>query len=69
MNINLFKGKMVENELTQEQVAKHLDISTATFRRKLYSGSFNNGEIIAMARLFGLAENEILTIFFNEFVS
>lgn len=69
MNVNMFKGKMVENELTQEQVAKELGISIPSFRRKMYNDKFTISEINVLSRLLSLTEREFISIFFNNLVA
>ena len=48
VDINRLKGVIVTNGLTQEDVAKHLEMSTKTFYLRMKKGVFGSDEIEKM---------------------
>lgn len=44
LNTNKLKGKMVENNITQLELAEKLEMSVSTFSRKLHNGTFGIDE-------------------------
>lgn len=62
------KGKMVENEITQEKMCELLGISPATFWRKARSGylTFTVGEMHKMADVLHLTGAEASDIFLSD---
>ena len=56
------KGKIVENGLTQADVAKRLDITPKTFSEKMRKGVFLSNEIEEMIELLSI--DDPVSIFF-----
>lgn len=50
LNVNKLKGAIVENGLTQKELAKKIGISPKTFGMRLKTGKFYNDEISIMIR-------------------
>jgi predicted transcriptional regulator len=71
VQLNKLKGKIVENNLTIERIAKLLDIDKSTFYRKLGSGgdSFTVKEVNSIIKELALSPNEISEIFFGSTVA
>lgn len=68
MNADLLKGKIRENAMTQETVAKSIGISLSRFNAKLNGtdgAEFSLGEAKALIDLFGLRPEQIDQIFFT----
>ena len=68
VKINKLKGKMVENELTQQNLAKAAGISLSTIykRFKEHGESFTVIEVNAIAKALKLTDEELLEIFFRD---
>jgi transcriptional regulator with XRE-family HTH domain len=63
-NREKLKGKIVENGLTQEQLADILEIRLATFNYKVNNKSeFKASEIKKLAAVLHLSDEDINTIF------
>ena len=68
MNANLLKGKMVEQGMTQEEVAKKIGISLSRFNAKLNEtggAEFSLGEAKSLIELFCLSPKQVDQIFFG----
>lgn len=71
ININKLKGKIVENGMTVESLAKKLGIDKATLYRKLQ----NDGETMLVreankiVEILNLTADEAMSIFFSQFVA
>jgi len=68
INVRRLRGRMVEREVTMEQLAKHLGIDRATLYRKFKDESGHRlsvREAQEIARLLGLSTNDITGIFFE----
>lgn len=66
-NREKLKGKIVENGLTQEQLADMLGITIATFNYKVNNKSeFKASEIKKLAEVFHLTDEEVNAIFFAD---
>lgn len=67
MNINLLKGKMRENALTQEAMAAKMGISLSRFNAKLNErdgAEFSLGELQALKSILSLTSKQVDQIFF-----
>lgn len=67
MNINLLKGKMRENALTQEVMAAKMGISLSRFNAKLNErggAEFSLGELQALKSILSLSSKQVDQIFF-----
>lgn len=73
MNTAKLKGKMRENGITQEEMAKRLGIALSTMNRKLQSSadgdSFTVGEANRIFRILELSADEAVAIFFADAVA
>lgn len=67
MNINMLKGKIKENDMTQEDVANKIGLSLSRFNAKLNEkggAEFSLGEVQSMKKLFKLEPEQVDQIFF-----
>ena len=71
VNVNKLKGKIVEKNMSVEEVAKRVNIDRATFYRKLAQNgeSFSIREADAIVKALGLDGLEASAIFFSQFVA
>lgn len=67
IDTNKLKGKIVENGMTQAQVAEHLGVTPATFCRKMRAGSFGVDEANKMINLLNISDP--CSIFFADKVN
>ena len=67
INIDKLNGKIAENRLTREKLAKAMGISTRGLSLKLKKGVFNNVEIEKLVQILKI-DNPI-DIFFDDFMS
>ena len=58
LNVNLIRAKIVENGLTQAQVAKAIGMSPKTFSLKMNSGKFGLDEADKMISLLKIDKPE-----------
>ena len=56
INANLIRAKIVENGMTQEQVAKEMGISAKTFSIKMNNGKFGLHEAEKMIQILKIDE-------------
>lgn len=67
MNSALLKSKRVAKGLLQDEVAKNLSITVASYSNKENSiNEFKRSEIKKLIDLLGLSETEVTEIFFDE---
>ena len=59
LNVNLIKAKIVENGLTQAEVASKIGMSPKTFSLKMSSGKFGLDEADKMIRLLKIDNPEL----------
>lgn len=70
MNSNLLKAEMVKNGINGQRLAEQIGISESAFYRKMSGASqFNQGEMKKISLILGLADHDILAIFFGQEVS
>lgn len=67
INRNALKGKIAENGMTQEAVAKAIGMSPATFNRRMRDGVFGTDEAERMITLLKIDNPSY--IFFNQVVT
>lgn len=67
INIDKLNGKIAENRLTKEKLAKAMGISARGLSLKLKKGVFNNVEIEKLVKILKI-DNPI-EIFFDDFMS
>ncbi len=67
-NIERLKGKIIEHNLTQKDIAKKMGIDKSTFSRKLSNNGkgFTVEEIHKMVDIIPLSKEEAVDIFFNQ---
>ena len=66
MNINKLKGKMVERQVTTEDLAKVIGVSYATLLRRFNEpATFTVREVSAITNALGLDIKDANSIFFN----
>lgn len=71
VNINKLKGKIVENELTIEELAELIGVNRSTLYRKMN----NDGETITIkeanliCKVLNLDSEEATAIFFSQYVA
>ena len=58
INANLIRGKIVENGMTQAEVATRIGMSPKTFSLKMNSGKFGLDEVEKMIRLLNIDKPE-----------
>lgn len=58
INANLIRGKIVENGMTQAEVAEKIGMSAKTFSLKMSSGKFGLDEVDKMIRLLNIEQPE-----------
>lgn len=67
MNIAKLKGKMVENGLTQDELARRIDMDRSTLNRRLKTGeSFTIGEANRITMVLNLSKEDAMDIFLPE---
>lgn len=59
-NANLLKAKIVENGMTQEEVARRIGMSPKTFSLKINSGKFGLDEADKMISLLNIEKPELI---------
>ena len=71
VNVSKLKGKIVEKNMSVEEVAKRVNIDRATFYRKLAQNgeSFSIREADAIVKALDLDGLEASAIFFSQFVA
>lgn len=70
VNTNKLKAKIVEKGYTQEQLAREMGMTRATFARRMANAEeFDVGEIGIMIEVLDISEGELAPIFFNHIVS
>ena len=67
IQVNKLKGLIVENGLTQADVAKEIGITPKTFYEKMKAGVFGSDEIEIMIRLLNIEDP--VSIFFAKEVT
>lgn len=67
LNANLLRAKIVENGMTQEEVAKAIGITPKTFSLKINSGKFGLDEADKLIELLKIEKPE--RIFFADTVA
>lgn len=66
-NIDELKRKMAEKEISNEEMAKALNINPSTFYRKLQTAgeNFTVGQMHRIVEVLGLNREEVALIFLN----
>ena len=67
VNVAKLKGKIVERDITQEELAKNIGITKSTFYRKMkQNGNFSIKEVNLIVSSLNLTKDEAINIFFAE---
>jgi len=69
VNINKLRGKIVENGYTVTSLAPKIGMDRATFYRKMKDQSFTVREAVVISKVLDLNSDEIMAIFFTQFVA
>ncbi|VTT11388.1 phage repressor [Streptococcus gordonii] len=70
VNVAKLKGKIVERDITQEELAKNIGITKSTFYRKMkQNGNFSIKEVNLIVSSLNLTKDEAINIFFAETVA
>lgn len=69
VNVLALKIKMLENGVTQTDLASRIGISPKTMGFRMKNGIFNTREIDILQEYLGLSQDEIYKIFFAKEVS
>ncbi len=70
-NVKEFEKKLIDNDLNRKLLAKEMHISPTTLTTKLEKeeGDFKLSEMIAIAQITKMNEQEFILIFFGEKLS
>ena len=64
------KGKIVERDTTQEELANKIGIDKSTFYRKMkQNGNFSIKEVNLIVSTLNLSKDEAMSIFFSDTVA
>lgn len=70
VNVSKLKGKIVECNTTQEELASKIGIDKSTFYRKMkQDGNFSIKEVNSIVSTLNLSKDEAMAIFFAETVA
>nr|DAP66075.1 MAG TPA: Regulatory protein-modification, helix-turn-helix, transcriptional regulato, DNA [Caudoviricetes sp.] len=70
VDISKLKGKIVERNTTQEELASKIGIDKSTFYRKMkQNGNFSIKEVNLIVSTLNLSKDEAMAIFFSETVA
>ena len=70
VNVSKLKGKIVERNTTQEELATTICIDKSTFYRKMkQNGNFSIKEVNLIVSALNLSKDEAMSIFFSETVA
>lgn len=70
VDVSRLKGKIVERNTTQEELANKIGIDKSTFYRKMKrNGNFSIKEVNMIVSTLNLSKDEALFIFFSESVA
>nr|DAN80853.1 MAG TPA: helix-turn-helix domain protein [Caudoviricetes sp.] len=70
VDVSKLKGKIVERNTTQEELASKIGIDKSTFYRKMkQNGNFSIKEVNLIVSALNLTKDEAMSIFFSETVA
>ena len=70
VDVSKLKGKIVEHNTTQEELASKIGIDKSTFYRKMkQNGNFSIKEVNLIVSALNLSKDEAMSIFFSEIVA
>jgi conserved domain protein len=70
VDVSKLKGKIVERNTTQEELANKIGIDKSTFYRKMkQNGNFSIKEVNLIVSALNLSKDEAMSIFFSDIVA
>lgn len=70
VDVSKLKGKIVERDTTQEELANKIGIDKSTFYRKMkQNGNFSIKEVNLIVSTLNLSKDEAMSIFFSDTVA
>lgn len=70
VDVSKLKGKIVERNTTQEELANKIGIDKSTFYRKMkQNGNFSIKEVNLIVSALNLSKDEAMSIFFSDTVA
>ena len=70
VDVSKLKGKIVERNTTQEELASKIGIDKSTFYRKMkQNGNFSIKEVNLIVSTLNLSKDEAMSIFFSDTVA
>ena len=70
VDVSKLKGKIVERNTTQEELANKIGIDKSTFYRKMkQNGNFSIKEVNLIVSTLNLSKDEAMSIFFSNTVA
>lgn len=70
VDVSKLKGKIVERNTTQEELANKIGIDKSTFYRKMkQNGNFSIKEVNLIVSTLNLSKDEAMSIFFRDTVA
>ena len=70
VDVSKLKGKIVERNTTQEELANKIGIDKSTFYRKMkQNGNFSIKEVNLIVSSLNLSKDEAMSIFFSDTVA
>ena len=70
VDVSKLKGKIVERNTTQEELANKIGIDKSTFYRKMkQNGNFSIKEVNLIVSALNLSKDEAMSIFFSETIA
>jgi DNA-binding phage protein len=70
VDVSKLKGKIVERNTTQEELANKIGIDKSTFYRKMkQNGNFSIKEVNLIVSTLNLSKDEAMSIFFSDIVA
>ncbi|MBT0951489.1 helix-turn-helix domain-containing protein [Streptococcus infantis] len=70
VDVSKLKGKIVERNTTQEELANKIGIDKSTFYRKMkQNGNFSIKEVNLIVSTLNLSKDEAMSIFFSDTVA
>lgn len=69
MNVNKLRGKIVEKGLSIKELAERIGVDRTTMYRKMKEESFTVREAVLISKELSLTSEEVMAIFFNNYVA
>lgn len=70
-NVSMLKEKIIERNMTMEQLAEQIGVNRSTIYRKIAKNGdvFTLHEAKEISRVLGLSCDEVMSIFFTQYVA